>query len=81
MMLNQKKVETAQEFTGMNIDSGMENITENLHTSNAMFVESAYGFSRDTFSHSNAMQFNRQGLDFEHIALPDDFLNDYYSQV
>lgn len=78
MLMNQKKVETAP---GLNITSGMANMTETLHSSDAMLVESAHGFSREMFSHTSAMQFNRQGFDYEHIALPDAFLNDYYSQV
>lgn len=78
MMMNQKKVETAP---GLNVISGMANMTETLHSSDAMFVKSSHGFSREMVSHTSAMQFNRQGLDYEHIGLPDAFLNDYYSQV
>uniref|UniRef100_A0A3B4V4L1 Si:ch73-74h11.1 n=1 Tax=Seriola dumerili TaxID=41447 RepID=A0A3B4V4L1_SERDU len=45
-----------------------------------MEVDSTYGFSRETFNHGSAAQFSRQRLLYEDMALPDAFLNDYYSQ-
>ncbi|XP_028300735.1 uncharacterized protein LOC114462242 [Gouania willdenowi] len=60
----------------------------NQETSNSwMEIDNANKFSSDTFSHNgNHCAFNKQTVGvqhtdlFENIALPDGFLNDYYSQ-
>lgn len=53
-----------------------------------MEVDKAYGFSGESFQHGNSAHFSRQTLGAQHMtalyedmALPDAFLNDYYSQV
>lgn len=54
-----------------------------------MEVDNAYRFSRESYNHGNiSAAFGRQTHGVQHktalyedIALPDDFLSDYYSQV
>lgn len=81
-----KITETHQTATFYN-----ESVQKFQETSQSLMeVDNSYRFSRDTFNQGNesALQFSRQRLGvqntaalYEDIALPDVFLNDYYSQV